>query len=263
MPFAPILLAALAGLAPATDSAGNWAETLIPVKKVVEGDPQPMLCNAKKNLCAIVRAQADHENRADFEIYDKPDASTPIASLGLEGEVEITRYRVWPGIVRLADGTLLVGAEENWFNGYSGGGGSATILRLFRLDRRNADAPMAEVLTTVISAGIMIRACFGERDMKDRRGACHDEYDFETMLALDPQATNGLPRFVKTTVATTYPGDVSRNEDSLAMGRLRKNDLVHKRREDCSYRRVFAFDPKSESYAPDTPEPDCSEFTVP
>lgn len=263
MSIAPLLFAALAGLAQAADDAGNRAETLTPVKAVAEGDPQPMLCNAAKDVCAIVRTNEEHGNRADLEIYDRPDGAAPIANLGLEGEIEPTRYRVWPGIVRLADGTLLVGAEENGFNGYSGGGGSATTLRLFRLDRRKADMPMPEIFTTVISAGISIRACFGERDMKDRRGACHDEYDFDAVLALDPVSTNGMPRLSKTTVATTYPGDVSRNEDSLAKGRLRKSDLVHKRREDCSYRRIFTFDPKSASYQPDSPEPDCSEFTVP
>lgn len=261
--LSPLLLAVLAGLAPATDNAGNRVETLVPVKRVADGDPQPMLCNATKDLCTIVRAEPEHESRADLEIYDKPDGSTPVASIALEGEVEITRYRVWPSIVRLADGTLLLGAEENWFNGYSGGGGSATTLRLFRLNRRNIDMPMNEVFTTVISAGITIRACFGERDMKDRRGACHDEYDFRTTLALDPQPANGMPRLSKLTLATTYPGDVSRNEDSLAKGRLKKSDLFHKRREHCSYRRVFTFDPKSGSYQPDIAEPDCSEFTVP
>lgn len=263
MPFLSLALSLAASAATAADNAGNRIEPLIPAKSVKPGDPQPVVCAADKKWCAFARNDEDDRGGAAFEIYDRPDAPAPIAIRSLTGETDQTRYTVWPHIVRLADGSVLIGAEEYRFTGYSGGGGSVSILHLFRVEPGKGGDALTEIFGTTLSAGVLIRACFGERDMKDRRGACHDEYDFSGTVSLDPTPVNGMPRFVVQTLATTYPGNVSRNEDSLANGPLKKSDLVRKRREDCSYRRVFTYIPEQGGYAPDTELPDCSEFTVP
>lgn len=263
MPFPYFLIGLAAAAAPIVDNAGNRLESMFPVKTVKPGDPQPMLCTADKKWCALALNDAENRTGASFEIFDKQDTASPIASRALIPETDSTSYTVWPRIVRLADGTVLIGAEEQRFQGYSGGGGSVSTLHLFRVAPGKGEDSLTEIFGTVLSAGVLIRACFGERDMKNRRGACHDEYDFSGKVGLDPMPANGMPRFTVQTLATTYPGDVSRNEDSTVKEKLLKSDLVHKRNETCSYRRIFTYMAEQQGYAPNEELPDCSEFTVP
>ena len=74
--------------------------------------------------------------------------------------------------------------------------------------------------------------------MKQRAGACHDEYGFSAKLGLDPVA-EGMPVLRYQTVATRFPAGVSRFEDSLAKGPLKKKDLRTEQDPACSYTRLF------------------------
>ncbi|MFN7109527.1 MAG: hypothetical protein ACK4MY_15005, partial [Brevundimonas sp.] len=170
-------------------------------------------------------------------------------------------YQPWTGLVRLADGGFLAGVEAGASSMYSGGGGQASELRLYRLDAAGAagDAP---VLTVPIRGSLMIRACFSEADMKQRAGACHDEYSFDATLKT-AGGSDALPMLDYEAVATAFPRGVSRSEDSLEDAPLTKADLVAEQDPKCSYQRRFVFDAAAGVYQPDRPLPDCSDYTVP
>ncbi len=68
---------------------------------------------------------------------------------------------------------------------------------------------------------------FSEQDMKQRAGACHDEYGFSARLGLDPVA-EGMPVLRYQTVATRFPAGVSRFEDSLAQGPAEEEGPAHR-----------------------------------
>ena len=108
----------------------------------------------------------------------------------------------------------------------------------------------------------MIRACFSEEDMRQRRQACHDEYEFVGTLTLAPDSAGPHPRLLLETRARTYPGEVTRWEDSAERPRLSRGDLVWANHAGCSYRRSFSFDPAAGRYVADSALPDCGQFLV-
>ncbi|HSD36384.1 MAG TPA: hypothetical protein VLC92_02680 [Rhodocyclaceae bacterium] len=167
--------------------------------------------------------------------------------------------QLWPQLIRF-EGGILAGVETEARAMYSGGGGNATTLHLIAF---LPGQPPFEVLSVPQSANVMIRACFGERDMKKRAGACHDEYNFDANLALTGKSAAGMPVLRYRSTATSFPGPVSRSRDSLAGRPLRKRDLVTFTDPQCSYQRLYRFAPEARSYVPDTPPPDCSNYTEP
>jgi hypothetical protein len=169
-------------------------------------------------------------------------------------------FALWPHLVREAGGAVMIGLLAGRRNGFSGGGALATRLILVRFESGAARA--AEVLTVPVEGSAMIRACFGARDMRLRRRACHDECEFSGALALAPDDGAGHPRLAFTTRARTYPGDLTPWEDSAERPPLRRGDLVWADHRGCSYRRTFAFDPAEGRYLADAALPDCSQFLV-
>ncbi|WEK40304.1 MAG: hypothetical protein P0Y50_01480 [Candidatus Brevundimonas colombiensis] len=174
---------------------------------------------------------------------------------------EVEHFQPWTGLVRLADGGFLAGVQVETSSMYSGGGGQATELRLYRLDA-GGDAGTTPVLTVPIRSELMIRACFSEEDMAQRAGACHDEYAFDAVLTATGEA-GVMPVFTYGTTATAYPRGVSRSEDSLEKPPLKPADLVKTRDPKCSFTRRFTFDAASGAYRPDRKLPDCSDYTTP
>lgn len=170
--------------------------------------------------------------------------------------------QVWPKLILLVDGGFLAGVETRTATSYSGGGGSATALQLFRV-KANGDASPVPVLTLPISAALMIRACFSERDQEQRRGACHDEYDFAARLELAGGGATSLPELTYVSEAHAFPRGASRFADSTRGPRLKRSDLVRSRDPQCSVSRRFRFDAASGRYQPDAPLPDCSAYTDP
>ncbi|TFW14147.1 hypothetical protein EGY25_02765 [Brevundimonas intermedia] len=176
-----------------------------------------------------------------------------------DGAVET--FQPWVRLARLPDGGFLAGVEVGLSSMYSGGGGQATELRLYRLNARG-DAGTMPVLAVPIGAELMIRACFSEEDMKQRAGACHDEYGFDATLTAAGDAGD-MPVFDYVTTATAYPRGASRLEDSLEKPPLKPADLVTVRDPKCSFSRRFTFDAVAGEYRPDSALPDCSDYTVP
>ena len=146
---------------------------------------------------------------------------------------------------------------------YSGGGGQASWLSLYRFPaNRYGDPMMSEVLGVPIDASIMIRACFAEKDMALRRGACHDLYDFDATLTLGITAIGAPPVLIYQTKATAEPGNSRRSGDNSGT-QLSAADILLRTDARCSYRRELTMNPVTGRYEFDRPGPDCSEYTVP
>jgi uncharacterized protein len=248
------------------DQAGNRLEALMEKTPGKSIDAEGKRCTADKRLCAqIVHEDADsppliqidsagaNPSTFRFALSDIPDAPR---------DINVT---LWPRVLRLADdnGAILVGVEVNFSTAYSGGGGSASELRLFEVGRDRSTFHAHEVLSVPIAGSLLIRACFTEQDMRHRLGACHDEYEFNAMLGLDQAVKSGFPRLVYQTRATSFPGKVSRDKDSLDGPPLHKRDLVTAVDQQCTYKRIFHFEANPGAYMPDHPLPDCSNYTVP
>ena len=271
-------LPAAADVAPVQrDAAGNRLETLL-----LQGGQGPdgpeRYCTADGQWCVQALPSAGEGQPASLEVAERADA---------EGEPQM-RYvpidvvddgdlRVWPFIVRLAPGAgadqavadpqqaalqnVLVGGLVEARAMYSGGGADASTLQLSLVRHLQDDIQVDDdVLTVPWLGNAMIRACFSEQDIKQRAGACHDEYSFEAELAL---ATEGqdMPVLRYRTEASNYPAGVSPQRDSLAKGRLTKKDLRTEQDAQCSYTRTFRF--TSGAYQPDQPLPECSAYTEP
>jgi len=193
------------------------------------------------------RAGADGpERRLRFEPPDR-DTGDPI-------------FALWPHFVRETGGAVTVGLLASRRTGFSGGGALATRLILVRVA---PGASRAEaVLAVPVEGSAMVRACFSEEDMRLRREACHDDYQFSGTLTLAPDGGGGRPAFLLATRARTYPGEVTRWEDSAERPPLGRGDLVWADHPGCSYRRTFAFDPAAGRYVADAPLPDCGQFLV-
>jgi hypothetical protein len=179
--------------------------------------------------------------------------------------------RLWPQIVRevfVEDGKVSreaidVGVVVATSTMYSGGGGQAERLTLYRLDSSGyGKPPIGDVLSLPLMGRLMIRACFSERDYEDRRGACHDTYDFDATLALDLKSRASPPRLVYQTRAVSTPGGSRRANDNGGK-RLTDAELAPRIDHACSYLRIVSFNPVTERYEFDRPGPDCSDYTVP
>jgi len=253
----------LAALVSTQDQAGNRLEALMETNPGKSTDAEGKRCTADKRLCAqIVHEDADSPPLIQI---DSAGTNPSTYRFALSDIPDATRVTLWPRVLRLADynGAILVGVEVNFSTSYSGGGGSASELRLFEVGRNRSTFHAHEVLSVPIAGSLLIRACFTEQDMRHRLGACHDEYEFNAMLGLDQAVKSGFPRLVYQTRATSFPGKVSRDKDSLDGPPLHKRDLVTAVDQQCTYKRTFHFEANAGAYMPDHPLPDCSNYTVP
>ncbi|WP_421567286.1 hypothetical protein [Stenotrophomonas sp. PD6] len=234
------------------------------------------LCTADHLWCVRTARQGD-EGAAQLEVAQQvAGEATPrfrYVPLLTAGD-EVRNYRPWPYLVRMTPGigapqpprdpqqaaleNVLVGVVGETNTMYSGGGASASQLSLSRIYHEDDGIQIDSVLTVPSDGNAMIRACFSEKDMQQRAGACHDEYSFSADLTLAPDG-EGMPVLRYTTRATRYPAGVSRERDSLAMGRLTRKDLRTETDRTCSFQRTLRF--SGQGYQPDAPLPQCSEFT--
>jgi len=220
-------------------------------------------CSADQHWC--VRAQAgDDEDRAVLILRER-NAGRDISRHRLVLDIGNADGGLlpWPALIELgpaAGGGVLIGLDVQARTAYSGGGASVTERVVARVVP-GADAVSAgtgEVLRLPVQGHASIRACFSERDMDLRAGACHDDYGFDAALTLDPMG-EGMPVLRYQTHASRFPSFASRNQDSLAHGRVKQSDLRTVSDPACTYQRVYRF--RDGAYLADQPLPDCSEFT--
>ncbi|KRG50775.1 hypothetical protein [Stenotrophomonas beteli] len=277
----PLLALAQSSILPQQrDAAGNVMEPLGQVLITQETGPAGLYdCTRDGTWCVRVQPVAEEGQRpSTLEVLEKVpgqgESNSYHVSIDVPQEAEL---KLWPWIVRLAPGVgsdepvtdpqqrarqnVLVGGIVSFSSMYSGGGADASTLQLARV-RHLQDGIQVDddVLTVPWRGNAMIRACFSEQDIKQRAGACHDEYGFSAKLGLET-AAEGMPVLRYQTVATRFPAGVSRFEDSLAKGPLKKKDLRTEQDPACSYSRLFRF--SEGRFHPDQPLPDCAGYTEP
>lgn len=215
------------------------------------------LCVADKTWCASII-----EDKAAPGILIEDSGTTrtvDLPTLPAEGGFGGNSYHLWPMRVPFGGkGDYLIGSIMDERTMYSGGWANASNLTVHLVTPL---AKAVDVLTVPWESGSAIRACFSEKDFRQRAGACHDEYDYLPDLEPMTGRAGGPPLLRYKAKATSYPGPVSRSADSLAAKRLRKKDLVHVEHADCTFTRDFTFDPASRTYVPDRPLPECGDFT--
>lgn len=215
------------------------------------------LCTADRAWCV---KKAKDENSLDVykagQFASHPIASVPMPKGGDIGEVEGSP---WGSLIRFGapdQGVALIGVVLTERQMYSGGGASVDRLVLYEV---REGRPPQKAIELPLSSSIMIRACFTRQDEKARRGACHDEYDFDAKLSPLPQDPS---RLVYKSTAETYPGKVSRNEDSTKQKPLRKQDLRRVVDPACSVTRVLTRNPNG-TLSWDKPLPPCTDYLEP
>ncbi|MDT3487125.1 hypothetical protein [Stenotrophomonas maltophilia] len=277
----PLLVLAQGSILPQQhDAAGNVMEPLGQVLIANETGPSGLYdCTRDGNWCVRVQPVSEEGDRPTMlEVLEKVQDQGKLHSYHVSIDVpQESELKLWPWIVRLAPGVgsdepvtdpqqrarqnVLVGGIVTFNAMYSGGGADASTLQLARVRHLQDDIQVDDdVLTLPWLGNAMIRACFSEQDSKQRAGACHDEYGFSAKLALDV-AGQGMPVLRYQTVATRFPAGVSRFEDSLAKGPLKKKDLRTEQDPACTYTRLFRF--SDGVFLPDQPLPDCAGYTEP
>ncbi|KMS56102.1 hypothetical protein V474_14030 [Novosphingobium barchaimii LL02] len=155
---------------------------------------------------------------------------------------------------------MLVGVGVQRTQMYSGGNAEVIFQRIMLV---RPGKPAVTVFEAPYSSEISIRACFDEKDAKQRLDACSDEYTLQSDLKVEPGEQSGLPNLSLSVLSNRFPRGVSRNADSLAMPALTQDDLIDETDAACTYRRTLAFDAAAGAYKPSAPLPACSEYTVP
>jgi hypothetical protein len=265
-------------------ASGNRIEPLIaqPAKSTRKADDPPervdsvAYCTADKRWCAQLSHDVDLDS-VRLQVFDGTKAAErrTFAKLHISemaNEMGAPTLTIWPSIIREVipidngqpDGeSVSVGVIASTRTMYSGGGGSADWLTLYRFQgSRYGDPKGDDVLGVPWRGSKLIRACFSEKDMEDRLGACHDDYQFDASQTVDSRYKSNPPRLIYKTVATNSPGSSSLDADNSGK-KLRLADLATATDKICTYRRVVAFNPATLHYEFDRPGPDCSDYTVP
>jgi hypothetical protein len=224
--------------APVADAAGNRIEALT--------ENNGRWCSGDGVWCVAITGGNAVVTHSDAQL----------ASLTV-GEAE-----VWPHIIRVGrdDASALIGLVAIDRQMYSGGGASARFMTLFEV----APGQEAEQLLggIPIAAEALVRACFTEEHAAQRQDACHDEYDFNGTISLDPAVSEGPPRLILTTEATSFPGQRTRATDSTAQAALNPDDLTRWRDPVCSYSR-WASRGADGGYVWNEPLPPCADYLEP
>mgnify|MGYP006908242993 CR=1 FL=1 len=224
-------------LAPATlpidDAAGHRMEAL-----TQEGD---RWCTENHTWCV----QSGEQTAG---LVRQGDASLPLPAPGAP----------WPNVILTGPESALIGLITSESQMYSGGDASTTHLTLYDV----SGGAVRAVGTMPLTGAAAIRACFNEDDQQRRAGACQDRYTFVSRVSIDAENTGGPPRIVLETAAGTFPGQVSRQEDSSERAPLTEQDLVWWQDDACSFRRVYTLGADG-TYAPDQPLPACGDYLEP
>lgn len=261
-----LLFAAAAPAAPVATPETAPDPVIVPL---VAGDGEAH-CLPDKSLCIELSGGSDGEPR-NLLISSPASGDAEKMPIALPMATDDRSLGLWPKLVPVErvgeSGTrlppeYLVGviAEERTM--YSGGGGSGGRLHLLRLGTAPHAAGLREVFDVVWDSSLMIRACFSEQDMKDRLGACHDEYGFKATLAAAANDGGELPALTFRSFATAYPATSRRTEDNSGY-KLKKSDLAQWSDPECSYTRTLRYNPATSRYEMDRAAPDCSVYTTP
>lgn len=268
------LVASVASAAPAAPTAptGPKQEELR-IQARAGSQLEETMCTADGTWC-VTRPVAAADN-ADDEVdrttaltvtHKSTGKSRVVATIPLfEGAPEAAEAALWPSIVRLSpaakEEVAFIGVLQTERHMYSGGGASATRLTLYDVGTRR-DHKTRPILNLPHSSSIQIRACFTEADVAKRHDACSDEYTYRSTLTLDPNSSAPL-RLIYKSHAETYPGALSRSEDSTKAPPLAEKDLQPAVNEECSVERTLTRNAETGSLEWNEQLPPCTDFLEP
>lgn len=287
-----LFLVAALSAAPAPQEIPRM-EPLIAVSTTTQATNSPdrvspdTLCTKDKRWCAFLSRDVDLNTTTlniyngqlpplikDGRSYARDVGTYPVSNM--VGDGESASVQIWPSIIRQptlrTDGlklneTISIGIELGQSTGYSGGGAQSTSLQLYQLGP-NLDGSMPDpinfgtILDVPLSGHKMIRACFNEADDKKRRGACHDEYDFDATLTLGKTMPGGAPQIIYQSTAVTTPSSSRLSQDNT-LRQLSVADLKPRKDRKCSYRLIYTYNGEFGSYFTPQQIPDCSDYMVP
>lgn len=228
-------------------------------------------CLPDLSLCFDIPGEGKDEGGRTLLLSSPDSGDEGNISLPLPYGADGKALSLWPNLIPVPTANegggqpsleYLVGVIEEERAMYSGGGGSGGRLHLLRLGIAPHGAGLVEVLDVVWDSSLTIRACFSEKDMKDRLEACHDEYGFKGKLTVAPGDGGELPSLTYRSFATAYPLTSRRTEDNSGQ-KLRKSDLAQWNDPECSYTRTLRYNPATSRYEMDRAAPDCSVYTTP
>ncbi len=246
----------------------------------VDGDT---LCTADSDWCFALSRQEETDS-LQLTLFNGRDSGTRDARRAAETWIfdtgvvvddgEEFHRKLWPYAIRQmmvgGDGaepseTLSIGIISSISTMYSGGGGQAEVVAIYRVPiRTEGTPPLVELLSLPLNTSLLIRACFSDKDYENRRGACHDQYDYNATITLSPKQDRlGLARLVYRAKTVTVPGSSRRLTDNSRNRKLSAADILPRTNAKCTYQRIVAFNPTTKQYEFDRPGPDCSEYTVP
>ncbi|MFM6852626.1 MAG: hypothetical protein ACKOUM_00915, partial [Sphingopyxis sp.] len=213
------------------------------------------------------------------------DGAPRIIDLPLPQSLTGQELGIWPQVIAVAGPApsltrLLIGLTIHESAGYSGGGAFARHVALLPLTISDDGITLGrDMLIVPVEAEKMIRACFNEQDIRNRRGLCHDDYSYTAQLAIAPTSGGAAgattaaavapgaaatwPDLVYSTVAMARPGFARLSNDSLDHARLTRAEMQPARDPNCSYTRTLRFNPVTGRYEFDQPGPDCADYTSP
>ncbi|MDE2597350.1 MAG: hypothetical protein KGL44_10775 [Sphingomonadales bacterium] len=251
----PLALAALLAAQSVPAATTDRIEALQP-----KAGSDGTFCNAGADWCAALVAAKDEPPALQLSGQGS-ERTIPLAAEAPRGDFDDSSSTVWPMRIVLGGGAgTIIGVLDEQRSMYSGGGASASQLTLYLVP---PEGTARAVATLPWQGSSLIRACFSEADYRQRAGACHDEYSFAASLSIAPGGAPGAPVLRYRTRATSFPGHVSRQADSLEGRPLRRRDLVHVVDPQCSVTRLLRRDPVSGTWEPDKPLPDCTDYTAP
>ena len=268
----PLLFALAAPAAPAPTPAAHDAPSAANGMIDLTAGPQGQYC-LPDGSCLSVRpapAAGDAPLRLVIHYPAAQRRADAVLDLPVTAEGDAT-VALWPHAIMLPSDTArgetrrAIGVIVTTNSMYSGGGGSGGRLHLLAFATGRGGQPRldGELLASGWDSSLSIRACFSEQEARKRRGACHDEYEFNATLAPAPQPGDAVPSLRITTVATAFPRTARRNRDSSDAPPLTRADLTQWRDPDCSYTRLLRYNHGTRRYEMDRPAPDCSAYTTP
>lgn len=156
----------------------------------------------------------------------------------------------------------IIGVVATVTENYSGGGAGSSLLYLYDLQGIDTKYPTArEILSVPFDGEKIIRACFSEKHVKNRKGACHDIYSYTGRMTLAPTTEDIWPVLNYSAEASVYPRGVNLDTDNSARI-MTDADLVDDTDADCTFSRQAHYNPLTARYEFSKAGPYCGEYLV-
>jgi hypothetical protein len=240
---------------PWQDSAGNWVIVLATdYGRAQEPNRSREHCATDGSICAWMRRDSTGAPWG-LEIRERAAAARRVATLAGS---DVGRYEPYTIMVRQPDGVMLIGVEWYRWTRDALGDASALHMALFRLGPGAAEAQ--RVLDLALSGSVSIYRCAGRAATDPMVRSCRGTFTFDSSFFPDRETGSGPPRYRFRATADTYPASRARLMET-APKPSRDFDPADLADAECTFKRMFSYDPVAQAYVPDAPLPACDLYT--